>query len=451
MPESDGRGGSLTPLRPSHISETTAKGFFRNSLPVAEKSLVVRHLLHNCARCSETMLRVGIEMHFLAPSAGAAIRGLPVRGPEIGVRRVLGIAQWAILQGRPGGRETYIDEHPEFHHLGLYERLLEVSKLELRQDPRKAVEAARLTLTVAGHLPLPDDLRHDYLATASATLGNALRCTADYAGAEMALHAARELAEEGTADPLVGALIFRFEGNLYDEIGRYEDAEAAYHRALQEYTQAGDEHLQGRTLLTMAAAAIDYDLEKALSYLGRANTLYDPSIEPFLDWFSRHTEIWILNDMGKPAEALELLERSREIYHQFGTADLWVRLRMYWIEGRIAFNLGKVPEAEEIFSMLFRLLDQETKHPRELTLVAVDLLHAISAQEGRERDIVKFAEMLLPLLRNLGLHEQGLAIVLMLRDRSLKRAIDGAAWKTAKAYFRRNWHRPGPLAVPVLR
>jgi tetratricopeptide (TPR) repeat protein len=450
MPQSDSRSGKVTPLRPRHISETMARDFYEGKLEPDKKALVVRHLLGRCARCSDTMLRAGLEVGALAPSQAASIRALATSCPEIGERRVLGIAQWAILESRATDRDAYIEQHPEFHHLGLYESLLEEAKLELRQDPRKAVEAAELALTVARRLQLADELRLDYLAVASATLGNALRCSGDYAGAERAFRAAWGFAEDGTADPLVGAQIFRYEGSLHDELGRYEHAEEAYRRALAEYVRAGDQHLQGRTLLSMSAAAIDYDLKKALSYVARANALFDASIEPFLEWCARHNEIWILNDMGRPKEALALLESSREIYHHFGVADPWVRLRMYWIEGRIAFNLGRIKEAEVIFTMLFRLLDQEGKHPRELTRVAVDLLHAISAQDGRARDIMKFAEMLLPLLRDLGLHEQGLAIVAMLRDRLLQGAIDAAAWKAVATYMRRNWHQPVAAEVPLL-
>jgi hypothetical protein len=129
---------------------------------------------------------------------------------------------------------------------------------------------------------------------------------------------------------------------------------------------SGDEHLQGRTLPSMAASALYYNPAKALVYLGRANRLYDPVVEPFLDWCSRHTEVWGLNELGRPKEALQLLEDSRDLYYHFGHADMWVRLRMYWIEARIAFNLGQVNEAEDILLMLFRLLDEEGNHPVEV-------------------------------------------------------------------------------------
>jgi tetratricopeptide (TPR) repeat protein len=443
MPDSNGREGRLLFLRRRrHMTDAMVKGFYEDSLSQADKSFLVRHLLRGCGPCSERMLRIGIESGFLAPSERDSIRELTAESPEIGTRRLLGIAQWAILQSVPASQVAFINEHRDFHHLGFYERLIEVSKFEMRRDPQRAANAARLAMAVAKHLKVPSDLRNDYLATASAISGNALRLSADFAGAEMALNAAWDLRDEGTSDPLVDGLIHRYEGALHEDLGNYEDAEISYNNALTEYESAGDEHLQGRTLLSMAAAALYYDPAKALANLGRAGGLYDSSLEPFLDWCSRHTEVWALNELGKPEAALALLEDSREMYQHFGSSDLWVRLRMYWVEARIAFNLGKIREAEEILAMLFRLLDVEGNHPVELTLVAVDLLHAVAVQEGRHEDVVRFAGELLPLLRALGLHDQGRAIILLLPESLRRGVLDGARWKAVKDYFRRHWHRP---------
>lgn len=446
MPDST---GNVASFRRRHVSEAAGRAFFANTLPEKEKVFVVRHLLSRCARCSEMMLRLGVELGVLAPSERDRIEVLNMESPEIGTRRIIGLAQWAFLRSVPEGRISYINDHPDFHHLGLYERLIEMSKIETRLDPFKAAEAANLAIAVARHLKVTEELRNDYLATASAILGNASRLMADFAGAEMAFAAAWELREEGTADPLVDALIYRYEGAYYCELGRYEEAEQSLSNALIEYSHAGDEHLQGRTLLSLADTAVYYDPVKAIYYLGRANVLYDSSVEPFLDWCSRHIEICCLNEMNRPEAALAALEDSRDLYNQFGRTDMWVRHRGYWIEARIAFNLGHFYEAESILSMLFEQVDQEGRHPVDLTLIAVDLLQAISAQGGRQADVIAFSDRLLPLLRNLGLHDQGRAVMLMLRDALASRALDGVAWQRVKSYFRRNWHSPLPVQPKV--
>jgi tetratricopeptide (TPR) repeat protein len=328
----------------------------------------------------------------------------------------------------------------------LYERLIEVAKIEMRADPFKAYEVANLAIVVAHTLKVPNDLRNDYLASATAMMGNASRLSANFTAAEMAFAAAWALREDGTADPLVDALIYRYEGAYLSDLGRYDDADHALNNALVEYRHIGDDHLQGRTLLSLAAVASYHDSTQAIQYLGRANVLFDPLVEPFLEWCSRHIEVWSLNEMNRPEVALELLEQSRGLYNHFGRTDVWVRLRGYWVEARISFNLGHYQDAERILTMLFELLDKEGKHPVDLTLVAVDLLQAISVQ-NRQADVIAFSDQLLPLLRNLGLHDQGRAVILLLRDALIATVLDNVGWKRVKTYFRRNWY--SPMAEPV--
>lgn len=53
-------------------------------------------------------------------------------------------------------------------------------------------------------------------------------------------------------------------------------------------------------------------------------------------------------------------------------------------------------------------------------------------------------------LRGLGLHDQGLAVMLLLRDAVTKGVIDRVGWQRLKDYYRRNWHRPLPQVPQVL-
>ena len=63
MPDST---GNVAPFRRRHVSEAVARAFYANTLPETEKAFVVRHLLSRCARCSEMMLRLGVELGVLA-------------------------------------------------------------------------------------------------------------------------------------------------------------------------------------------------------------------------------------------------------------------------------------------------------------------------------------------------------------------------------------------------
>jgi tetratricopeptide (TPR) repeat protein len=448
MSDSDGNGtGNVTSHRRRHISEDMALRWFRSQLDKDERRFFVKHLLGKCGRCRELVFNLGIQTGILLPDERDTFAALAREAPDVGTRRLLGLAQWAFLQSVEGSRQAFISAHPEYQHLGLYERLIEVAKHEMLKDPFKAYELVNLAIVVARTLAVPDNLRKDYIATATAMVGNAARLSADFTGAEIAFAAAWALREEGTADPLVDALIYRYEGAYLSDLGRYEEADKALNNALVEYEHIGDTHLQGRTLLSLAAVAGYHDAMQSIVYLGRANVLFDPLAEPILEWCSRHIEVWALNELNRPEVALQLLEQSRRLYNHFGRTDIWVRLCGYWIEGRIAFNLGLYQDAERILTMLFESLDREGKHPVDLTLVAVDLLQAISVQQGRRDDVIRFSDELLPLLRHLGLHDQGRAVMLMLRQALITTALDNVAWKRVKQYFRRNWYNP--LAEPL--
>jgi len=438
---------NVTPYRRRHVSETMIANWFNpdSSLTKEERAYVVRHLLTRCKRCTEIAFRIGTQIGILLPEDNDTIKLLGVEPPDVGTRRLLGLAQWAILRSVKDNVANFINAHSAFHHLGLYERLIEVAKLEMRRDPFRAYEAANLAIVVAHTLKLPtDELRNDYLATATATMGNAARLCANFTGAEMAFKAARALRENGTDDPLVDGLLYRLEGAYLAELGRYDEAEVSLSRALIEYSHAGDTHLEGRTLLSLADTAVYYDCLKASGYLGRANALIDPVREPILEFCSRHIEICCLVETNRPEVALDLLEESRDLYTQWGRHDMWVRVRGYWIEGRIAFGMAHYQEAESILSIAFETLDSEGRHPVDLTLIAVDLLQAIAAQEKRQADVIVFADRLLSLLKGIGLHDQGRAVMLLLRDALLRKTLDGVEWKIVKTYYRRNWYSPLP-------
>jgi tetratricopeptide (TPR) repeat protein len=342
-----------------------------------------------------------------------------------------------------GARFDLVRHHKEFQHMGLYDRLIEQAVEEASRDPQQAGDTASLAIAVAAELKTAPALRNDLMATGYAALGNARRLAQDFPGARDAFTKAWAYREEGTADPLVDAGIMQQEASWFVDLGEFEAAEVLLQNALKEYRRVKDTHREGRTLLKIGAVKMHADPQSALALFAYAEPLLDLKEEPLLAWHLRHQVIWCMNDLGQAAEALGLLEKSRMLYRKFGRRDREVTLRLHWLEGRMALNLGHYREAEDILRRLIGLLDAGSRHPMEVALVAVGLLRAIAIQEDRTRDAVLLVERMVPAMRRL--HQEAIALWLSLKVEIAEGRAEGIKWREIQDYFRRTWHKPVPF------
>lgn len=437
-----------------HLSEVEARAFFRNTLGREDNRWTVRHLLRGCERCSALLLRVARTEGFLEAPKGRereyAFEDI-LFYPEaesfaLAVGRIVGLAQLAFLEGVASGvRFDLVRHHKEFQHMGLYDRLIEQAVEESSRDPQHAGETASLAIAVAAELKTAPALRNDLMATGYAALGNARRLALDFPGARDAFTKAWAYREEGTADPLVDAGIMQQEAAWFTDLGEFPAAEVLLQNALKEYRRVKDTHREGRTLLKIGAVKMHSDPQSALALFAYAEPLLDLKEEPLLAWHLRHQVIWCMNDLGQAAEPLGLLEKSRTLYRKFGRRDREVTLRLHWLEGRIALNLGHHREAEDILGRLIGVLEAGSRHPMEVALVAVDLVRAIAAQEDRTRDAILMVERLVPSLRRL--HREAIALWLSLKVEIAEGRAEEIKWREIQDYFRRTWHRPAPFGA----
>ena len=124
-----------------------------------------------------------------------------------------------------------------------------------------------------------------------------------------------------------------------------------------------------------------------------------------LDLCAQHDLACFLNDCGRPEEALAVLDRARPLYKQF--PDNWTQLRLHWLEGRIARNLGELTEAGDIYKQLWEEFQARDLH-HELVLLSIDLaeLLVFKGESDRAADLV---EQCYPILKTWGLHSYALA------------------------------------------
>ena len=106
------------------------------------------------------------------------------------------------------------------------------------------------------------------------------------------------------------------------------------------------------------------------------------------------------------------------------------------LEGRISRNLGDLPAAESIF---LRLQDefQSASYAHELTLLSLlDLAEVYVAQEMHEA-AQRLIRGLLPRLQSWGMHQEGLAVWLLLLESMQRGSARTAAFQQVSEYIHR--------------
>lgn len=437
-----------------HAAEELCGRFLRGEASNSESRKIVGHLASGCVRCVELVHRTAVTIG-LSPSETPIWeraydeifqRALVFASEEekrVALEKLRGWGQWAALEPLvPEARLASVEADASYHTPGLYDRLLEASRLYSRREPAEAVDIVQLAIRVAELLDVErQGSRHqaDLRATAWAELGNAKRLASDFEGARQAFNQAwLILEEEGTNGPLKQAHIIGLEASYMNDLGEFETAEAALGEALAIYQKAGDAHLQGRTLLKMGNAIGHIDSQKGLAHIRKSLLLIDASKEPRLELCAYHDCAWFLNDSGRPEEALAVLEQARPLYKQF--ADAYTQFRLHWLEGKIAANLGSFEEAESSLGQLwdeFRARDLN----HELLILTIDLAEVL-VKKGEPVRATKLVKECYPILRAWGLHKDALSAWLVLQN-ALVQEQSGEIFQPLRLYYRRHWAKIG--------
>ncbi len=442
-----------------HVSREVMQRFFRSELSRRDTHEVIRHLMRSCEVCHGIAVEAGAEEGYVFQDGDFQAALFPddperyndaflrVLGSvevqlELARERLRGIGLWHVLEKYDQERRlAMIRRDPRMHNWGLYDRLLEQCRAQGFRAPAYAVQIAELALTVVEVL---DPSRHgaariaDFRAGALAALGNAKRLSSDFEGARNALRLAREELRQGTGDPLEEAHVLSLQASWHKDLGEFEKAVRVLDRAAEIYRNVNDTHLEGRTLIQQADIFGYFQPDKAIELAQDGLALIDPLREPRLEWCGRHNLAYSLNDAGRSKEALAMLEISRPLYEQF--QDPWTRVRLHWLEGKIARSLGDLAEAEEIFKRLWYDL-QEPSQAHELTLVSLELAE-VYVTRGKHEAAAELVEELLPLLRGWGMHTEGLALWLLMTQAVQERRAEAVLFRQMAEYLNRAWFRP---------
>lgn len=437
-----------------HVPEDLFGRFLRSAVSQEESHRVVRHLLAGCSRCTELVHRISTELGIWGtgkPSWEDAYDEVFQRAfafateeeRRVALERLRGWGQWAALEPlNPQMRFATVEADANYHTFGLYDRLLEASRLSMRREPAEAVDIARLAILVAERL---DPKRHskeriaDLRAVAWAELGNVRRLASDFEASRRAFNEAwRIIEEEGTNDPLDQAHIMSLEASYLNDLGDFETAETILEEALELYRKAENSHLQGRMLLKMGNTIGHIDAERGVRHIKKALALIDAKAEPRLELCAQHDCAWHLNNSGQPEEALAILDKARPLYKQF--PDTYTQLRLHWLEAKISHNLGELAEAESTLQQLWdEFRARNLNH--ELVLVSIDLAETF-AKKGELARAAELAEESYPILKSWGLHKDALSAWLVFQ-KALAHGHAEHIFHSVREYYYRHWIRPG--------
>lgn len=291
--------------------------------------------------------------------------------------------------------------------------------------------------------PYPPDVLADLQARAFLEYGNLLRLREDLDGAEAALATARRKLAAGTGSPLLSARLLDLAGSLFRAQRRFGDAVEALALAAGVYRSCGEPHLAGRSLLK-AGMAESYaaDSEQALRTFERALGLLDHRRDPALFLALVHNILIAQAETGQAEKAARTLWRVRALYDRHGTAADRVRLR--WLEAKIALGLGQLDRAERLFRRTKAGFEQ-AEQLYVASIVGLDLA-AVLLDLGRPAEVLSLVDEMLEVFRQLRIEREALVAVLLLRQALVQGEATAALARKVTAELWRLDLRPGALA-----
>jgi tetratricopeptide (TPR) repeat protein len=431
-----------------HTDQDTLERFSRGALSAEQAQWIEDHLRSGCPVCQHKMDGLLMQLQPSEPWAqeeqmwSRLLVKMKHRKELIARERAVapGLVE-ELMAALPGEREMLL-RSGRFQTAAVCELLIERSSTEGFQDPAQARELAELAVRVADRLDIllyDWSVVQDFRARAWAYLGNARRLASDLEGAEEAISLARSFSEEGSADLLAAARILDFKASLLADQGRLEEAAELLDVAVEIYDDIRDTHRKGRALISKGLF-LSYagQPEQSLDWISRGLKLICGEQEPRLVLMAHHNIAWCLTDCGRAEEAQRHLDGIRHLYDGF--SDPWTRLRLDWLEARIAAGLGRREEAERKLKEL-RDAFVEQKLGYEASIVTLDLA-ALYLEQERTADVRRLAEESLPVLLAQDIHREAMAALIVFQQATeIERATPRMVRQVA-AYLYRSRNNP---------
>ncbi len=313
----------------------------------------------------------------------AVLRG---EGPRIG-GRLCGCA-WNGNSSRQ--RTALVEEDEEFRAWALSELVAAKSIEKAPSSPAEALELAMLALRIAELCPGEKWLRERAQGNAWFHVANARRVTNDLRGSDVALATATRHWEAGASgDPGLfnEAIVLGLEATIRKSQRRFPEAL----RRIEEALAADQGGLRAQLLLAKAQilGAVG-DIEASTEVLREAIPYIAEDREPRTALGVRFQLMICLCLQDRAAEAAHELPNLHVLAEKLDQ-DM-DRVRLVWLEGKVAAGTGRVEEAEEAFEQARRkFVSYKPPLVFNYALVSLDLGLLLLGQ-GRNIEVATLAE-----------------------------------------------------------
>ena len=432
----------------NHLSPRALDAFLRGTLPQEEVTKHLAHVLTGCRRCASTIRGQldrwrrlpdeGYSKSFLEALAAVVDHEAPLAMERISAP---GLAARLHELAWPQ-RRLLVANDTRFRTWGLCERLIHESRQRTWElHPDTVLDWARCALLVGGHLDprtYGDALVADLNAEVHLSLANAQRLRSRFSAARRHLDLARDWLSRGSGDEIERARLVSYESSLLVSLGRFEQAVEVIEAQCRRLKPYREDQMLAKLMVKKGVALSYYDPEAAADVQRRALDLIDARQWPRLALCAHQGLIWCLNASGRSQEALMHLQASRRLFRQF--PDRWAQFHLRWTEARLAFDLGKVDEADAAYQSLWTEAF-ELDLRLETALISLDLIE-IQLALGRPDEAARLAGRLIDLFATWGVHRRTMQAWTLLVEALRRESGDRGLVVALARYLRRAWKNP---------
>jgi tetratricopeptide (TPR) repeat protein len=278
--------------------------------------------------------------------------------------------------------------------------------------------------------------------------GNALRALGRLPDAARSFRQARNLLrlgfDSGTTrqaitDLGVSALVDWMEGAYFKEVCEFERAEELLTRAAILYALEENTAKVHQVVLSMAELfAFQGRIDDAIEAVSRVLASLAEVDNPRLYWMARFSHATYLTEAGLYDAASAELAAFRAASPEL--AGSYVKPRMQWVEGRIAFGLGELDQAERSFMAARRAyLAQESGI--NMALVSLDLA-LVYLHLRRPDKLSEIAEELALIFDANEVHREAAAALMLFQEAVRQETVNARYLDRLRRYLEAARHNP---------